>query len=136
MYADDTFFQLVLIGRVGLVAISVAMGMLAIWGTWALTRRARLPARILAALGFFCVFEWLTPQVHYLWYVLVIDGLPLQWVIAPWPDPGVVWRVMGFQGTPDLSNHGRAALGWALLLVGLTAPWLRRREDAARSEAG
>ncbi|MEM1298634.1 MAG: hypothetical protein AAGH68_05080 [Pseudomonadota bacterium] len=119
MYADDTFFHLSFVGRVGLVAISGAMGALAMWGTWRLTRNIRWPARILAALGMFCVFEWLAPQVHYLWYRQVIDGLPSQWVIGPWPDPSAVWRVMGLQEPASLSVHGRATLGWSLLLIAI-----------------
>lgn len=125
MYAEDTFFHLSLTGRVGLVVISGAMGALCLWGAWALGRRARWPARVLAGLGIFCVFEWLAPQVHYLWYRQVIDGLPLQWVIGRWPDPSAVWRVMGFQTPPSLSAHGRAGLGWTVLVVAIAAPWIQ-----------
>lgn len=121
MYAEDTFFHLSLVGRIGLVVISGAMAAIALWATWRLTRSIRWPARVLAALGMFCVFEWLAPQAHYLWYTQVIDGLPLQWVIGAWPDPSAVWRVMGFQEPASLSAHGRAGLGWALVAIAVLA---------------
>lgn len=121
MYDGDTFFHLSLTGRIGLVLISAMMEALALWGCWRLTRWARWPSRLLGALGIYVVFEWLAPQVHYLWYMMVIDGLPLQWVIGPLPRPGVVWEIMGFQAPASLSAHARAVLGWACVLTALLA---------------
>ncbi|MFK7941780.1 MAG: hypothetical protein AB8B85_02520 [Paracoccaceae bacterium] len=135
MYAEDTFFHLSPMGRIGLVVISGAMAALCLWGVWILTRRIGLPARVLAGLGAFCVFEWLAPQIHYLWYIQVIDGLPLQWVIGAWPDPSAVWRIMGFQEASSLSTHGRAAMGWTLLGTAIAAPWIGRG-DRSRELAG
>ncbi len=119
MYADDTFFQLSLTGRIGLLLISGGLGALTLWACHVLTRRVRWPLRLLGALGVFVVFEWLAPQIHYLWYRAVIDGLPLQWVIGPWPDTGAAWRVLFLQEAPGLSAHARALLGWACVAVAL-----------------
>ena len=125
LYASDTFFHLSLTGRVGLVVISGAMAVLSLWAAWAASRSQTLPVRPVIGIAIFCAFEWLAPQVHYLWYRQVIDGLPLQWVIDPWPRVlEAPWRVMGFQEPASLSAHSRGALGWALLLVALIAPWL------------
>ena len=126
MYENDTFFHLSLTGQIGLVVISILLGAITLWGTWWLTRHRRIVTRTLAALGVVTVFEWLAPQIHYLWYMAVIDGLPLQWVIPAYPRPVSAWEVLGFQLPASLSAHGRAALGWAIVAVALAAPWIRR----------
>ena len=125
MYANDTFFHLNLIGQVGLVLISLVLVAITLIGTWLLTRRRGLVTRVLAGLGVVVVFEWLAPQVHYLWYMAVIDGLPLQWVIPAYPRPAAAWQVLGLQLPPSLSAHGRAALGWMVLMTALVSPWIR-----------
>ena len=130
MYEADTFWQLSPVGRMGLVMISGGMAALTLWGCLRLTRSRRWVTRLLAGLGCVAVFEWLAPQVHYLWYMQVIDGLPLQWVIERYPDPASVWRVLVFEGPASLSSHSRGALAWAVLAVAIVAP-LTKRKGAA-----
>ena len=126
VYADDTFFHLSLVGQVGLVLISLLLAAITLAGTWALTRRRGLVTRVLASLGVVVVFEWLAPQIHYLWYLVVIDGLPLQWVVPLYPQPAAAWQVLGFQLPESLSAHSRAALGWLVIATALAAPWIRQ----------
>ncbi|MEM7742078.1 MAG: hypothetical protein AAF409_00090 [Pseudomonadota bacterium] len=116
MYDGDTFFHLSLIGRIGLVALSGAMATLVLWAAWRLGHQAHWPTRLLVALGAFVLFEWLAPQIHYLWYRQVIEGLPLQWVIS-WPRPVAAAEVLLLQSGTSLSAHGRAMLGWGLIAV-------------------
>ena len=137
MYTNDTFFHLSLVGQIGLIAISLALASITLLGTWVLTRRRGLVTRALAALGVVTVFEWIAPQIHYLWYLVVIDGLPLQWVIPAYPQPASAWQVLGFQLPASLSAHGRAALGWLIIATAIVAPWLKpqRSHHSQRSPA-
>ncbi|MEM0988776.1 MAG: hypothetical protein AAGK00_07830 [Pseudomonadota bacterium] len=117
MCQDDTFFQLSLLAQAGVLVLAVAMAVAVSWAAWRLGRRANWPTRLLVALGAFLIFEWLSPQVFYLWYRVHIPDLPLQWVIGPWPRPGAAVEVLLFQTPGSLSAHGRAGLGWALILA-------------------
>lgn len=126
MYESDTFFHLSMTGRIGLVLLSSLMGLATLWSAWRLSRGTRFVIRLLIGLGAFAVFDWLAPQAHYLWYRQVIEGLPLQWVIAPWPDIAASVDVLAFQAGASLSAHTRAALGWLCIL----AAYLSRRTGA------
>ena len=106
-------------------AISLLLALLVLLATWSLARRRRIVTRLLAGLGVIVVFEWLSPQIHYLWYMAVIDGLPLQWVIPAYPRPIAAWEVLSLQLPASLSAHGRAVLGWMVIATALAAPWIR-----------
>ena len=117
MYEGDTFFHLAPLARAGLVLLSAALAALTLGGTWLLVRRAHWPTRLLAALGAFVAFEWLSTQVYYLYYLLVFEGLPPQWVITWYPNPVAAAETLLFLGKATLSDHGRALLGWILIAV-------------------
>lgn len=125
MYSEDTLFHLSPLGQSGVVVIALGLAAATLWGTWRLTRHWRWPVRLLAAMGMVVIYEWLHPQVFYLWYLVVIDGLPLQWVIGALPDPSSGWRVLAFEERASLSAHGRGVLGWMCILLALARPCAR-----------
>ena len=77
-------------------------------------------------------FEWLSPQVYYLYYIFLFD-LPLQLVVQTPPTPGDVVRLLTFTAGFDLSHHGRGALSW-LILLACVAP--HRQSQRAQVQTG
>ena len=122
MYAQDSFFDLSPLGQVGLACLSTVL-----FAVTALAARSLFKGRPLwiilpGALCLFWLFDWLAPQIYYMYYRILIPGLPLQWVI--WPPPGLaeIAGLVTFQGPQSLSAHSRGLLAWSLVLVG----WLGR----------
>ena len=82
MYSEDSFFTLTPMGQFGLVTVSfgLLLGVLAL-ASWGVKGR-RLSIRITTALAIYWLFVWLSPQIYYAYYRMIIDGLPQQWVIG------------------------------------------------------
>ena len=122
MYDGDSFFTLSVAGQIGLTVLSGILALAMCFVTWHLTRTRSPLARLFIAILLFGVFEWLSPQIYYTYYRAIIPDLPLQWVIATWPDPSATLRLLTFSEEASLSAHGRGLLGWAMLLIALIAP--------------
>jgi len=122
MYDTDSFFTLGTWGRVGLLAISAALTLLWVLLAIQLRRFSRLRAG-LAGLALFWLFVWLSPQFYYAYYLLLFDGLPIQWV-ARAPEPATILRLLSFTERATLSAHGVGILGWLVLLSAIL--WPRR----------
>ena len=119
MYEGDSFFTLSPLGQVGLVLLSVALATATVWLAWRVALRSRLITRALIGLGVYMVFAWVSPQLYYSYYLMIFDGLPIQWVIK-WP-PEMMRAVAEFTFTDrsSLAAHGRGILGWLCVLVPL-----------------
>ncbi|MCK0168793.1 hypothetical protein MWU52_14635 [Jannaschia sp. S6380] len=118
-YADDSFFTLTASGQVGLAVLS--LGLACLMGLAALRLH-----RVLWALALFGAFVWLSPQVYYLYYVAIIDGLPWQIVVGRPPGPGTLLRLLTFTGDANLSDHGKGVLGWAMIALAAGSAVMRR----------
>ena len=123
MYQNDSFFDLSLWERVGLVGISATLAVLTLLAAWRLLRNRPAWLRVLGALTLFWAFVWASPQIYYTYYRMIIPDLPLQWVIWPPAHPAEALKMLFFSGPQNLSAHSQGVLGWALLL----APWLGSR---------
>ena len=121
MYQQDSFFDLTPWGQVGLACISLTLFALMMFVTYRLLWRVPIWVRVLGALCLFYVFVWVSPQVYYTYYRMIIPDLPLQWVIWPPPEPSKALKMLVFQWRDNLSAHGQGLLGWG----GLAAPWLK-----------
>ncbi len=128
MYADDPFFNLSTVGRAGLVALSVLVFVVILALALAVFRRINLrswslslAARLVLALCVLWAFEWLSPQLYYQYFQLIIDGLPAQIVVKPPPSPAALFDLLSFSAKSSISHHSRALLGWALILAALYA---------------
>ena len=75
MYAEDSFHTLSLASQIGLVVLSLLLAGLLIFASWRLALRRRLAARIAFAVLLLFLFVWLSPQVYYLYYLALFDGL-------------------------------------------------------------
>lgn len=124
MYADDSLFTLSIAGRWGLVAVSLLLSGSTLALLWRLMRGRLIFIRVVLALVLFAAFVWLTPQFYYLYYLVLIDGLILQSVIALPPSPNDLIRQLFFQERANLSYHSRGVLGWIMILMALLQPRL------------
>ncbi|MDB2407995.1 hypothetical protein N9W17_05715 [Jannaschia sp.] len=114
MYDQDSLFTLTPLEIAGVLAISLAMWLACAW----LVRRGRSRAvRLALAVGAFAGFAWLSPQVYYLYYMIVFEGLPWQIVLDEPPSPLRLLRLLSFTAEATLSRHGQGVLGWSLLAV-------------------
>lgn len=89
---------------------------------WAVVRPP-LPRwwRLLWAVGLFWAFLWLGPQVYYLYYLAIFEGLPVQAVVGwPPPDIGEFGTTILFLTQPHLPDLARGSLFWLLILAALT----------------
>lgn len=119
MYGGDPFFMLTPWGRVGLVVVSAMLAGLLLLAVIGLSRGRAWPLRLgIAALSFFA-FVWLSPQVYYLYFMALFDGLPWQIVVKPPPAPRDLLSLLAFGQRGTLANHGAALLGWTLGIAAL-----------------
>lgn len=117
MYAEDSFFTLGPVARIGLVGLSLALSAATLFLAWGLGRGRHWGLRLALGVGSLWAFAWLSPQVYYLYYQVVLDGLPWQIVVKAPPGPAEIIRLLGFSARPTLSDHGKGLLGWALILL-------------------
>ena len=121
-YAGDSFLTLGTGGRVGLLLLSALL-----WaGMLALGWRLRGAIGAFGGVALFWAFLWLSPQVYYLYYQAIFDGLPWQVVIAAPPDPARLLRLLTFTDAATLSAHGKGALGWSLIALAPVRAAMRR----------
>ncbi|MEP1207011.1 MAG: hypothetical protein ABJM29_10115 [Rhizobiaceae bacterium] len=119
MYAEDSFFTLTMTGRLGLVALSALLGGLTLALFLRLSRGQYLVWRLSLALVLFFAFVWLSPQIYYAYYQLLIGDLPWQIVIGSPPTASDLFKQLSFQERHNLSYHSRGALGWLLIVLAL-----------------
>lgn len=119
MYNQDTFFHLSISGRMGLVIVSLVMSAILLASYWWLTNRCSIPIKILLTFVFIWGFIWFSPQAYYLYYIQIIEGLPLQNVIQYPPSIFETVQTITFTGNSNLSNHSKGILFWAMMLIAL-----------------
>ena len=122
MYAHDSFHTLTLLGKLGLVSLSLVLTAAIMLGAWRAMARVSVIPRIGVAVSLFYFFVWLSPQIYYGYYLILFDNLPLQIVIKAPPNPTQLIELLAFQGAATLSAHSLALLGWALITAVLVVP--------------
>lgn len=115
MYAEDSFHTLSVSGQIGLIVLSLALFRITISINRRVTRRVPIPAQIISAVAALWLFVWLSPQIYYLYYLTIFEGLPFQNVIRQPPSPMVILRLITFLGDATLSAQAQGALFWALV---------------------
>ena len=127
MYRQDSFFDLTPWGQVGLAGISTVLFLATLLTAYGLYRGRGLWARLPIALVLLWLFVWLSPQVYYTYYRMIIPDLPLQWVIWPPPGPQGALELLVFQGPQNLSAHSKGIMGWVLLAMSFVRLPTRKR---------
>lgn len=117
MYAEDSFFTLSMSQRIGLLALTGLLSVLMIWLSRICTKSSRMGVRIVLPIVLFAVFVWAAPQVYYQYYLMIFDGLPIQWVVKWPPDLLEPFRYLSFTGPASFSAHGQGVLFWAMVLA-------------------
>ena len=135
MYAGDSFHSLSGAGQVGPVVLSALLAVAAVACILAFFRLSKSPGlRMISALSAFWVFLWLSPQIYYFYYQIILDDLPSQMVIGQPPTPTVLMDLLFFRDPATLSGHAKGVLGWTLIILGPFASALsmsRRRKRSA-----
>ena len=119
MYSKDTFFHLSFYGQIGLLILSLVVSAITIWLFWKTSKRFKLPIKLILAIAFIWIFIWLSPQVYYLYYIQIIEGLPLQNVIQWPPSIFEILHTLTFTGKSNLSNHSKGLMFWVMMLIAL-----------------
>lgn len=130
MYAGNSFYSLSAAGQGGLVVVSTLLALAAVACVLALFRVSKsLGLRMIAALSVFWVFLWLSPQIYYFYYQIILDDLPWQFVIGGPPNPTALIKLLLFSGPTTLADHAKGVLGWTLFILGplATARTVRER---------
>ncbi len=135
MYAGDSFHSLSGAGQGGLAVLSALLALAAVACVLAFFRLSKSPGmRMIFALAAFWAFLWLSPQIYYFYYQIILDDLPLQMVIGQPPAPAVLIDLLLFRGPTTLSGHAKGVLGWQLIILGPLAWALsasRKRKGSA-----
>jgi hypothetical protein len=129
MYNQDSFFTLSTWGQTGLLALSLMMFAVLIWGMSRICAAWYIKLGI-AILGFY-FFAWLSPQVYYTYYLVLFEELPNQWVISAPPSINDIVHLVTFSGPQNLSAHSQAVLAWGMICTGQLSQLSRRCRNAA-----
>jgi hypothetical protein len=117
MYDGDSLFTLSGPHQFGLVVLSAALFCLLLILSWRFSRGRSVLVRLGLSFVLFFGFVWLSPQIYYQYYRMIIDGLPAQFVVG-WPHGlSHLFQLLSFQSDANLSVHSQGVLGWALVVV-------------------
>lgn len=141
MYDGDSFYTLSSGGQAGLALLSLVLATATLVGAGRLFKlvpdrglAAKLAARIGVSIFVMWLFVWLSPQVYYLYYLTIFDGLPWQIVVQNPPEFHATLQQVTFSGPATLSDHSKGALAWLLIFYASAQPlWQhRQRRQASR----
>lgn len=120
MFEGDSYLILISGGEVALAALSGLLVFLAVASVRVTRRYVNLPAAV-PALGIvsFWVFVWVTPQIYYLLYMALLDGLGFQWIIGWPPGPQRLIGLLTFQAQATDVDMPLGVLGWVMFLVAI-----------------
>ncbi len=132
MYAGDSFYGLSAAGQGSLVVLSTLLALAAVACVLALFRLSKSRGlRMIAGLAVFWIFLWLSPQIYYFFYQIILDDLPWQIVIGGPPNLTALIDLLLFSGPATLAGHAKGVLGWTLFILGPLAT-----AKASASESG
>lgn len=127
MYSDDTFFHLSIPGQIGLAILSALLCIITVWIFHKTSSRFGLLVKVLLAIVFLWTFTWVSPQIYYLYYWVIFDGLPLQSVIQTPPSVAEILAYITFSGEQNLSAHSKGVLFWILIFVAVWKKYQDKR---------
>ncbi|MEP3196545.1 MAG: hypothetical protein ABJO57_01630 [Lentilitoribacter sp.] len=117
MYENDSFLTLTVAERIGLVCVTLLLSAALIWLFWVAIKRVNFWVCPLLALVFLYVFIWLSPQIYYLYYLVIFDFLDFKNVIHPPFNPLTLFNLLTFTESGKLADHGKGVLGWILIAL-------------------
>ena len=117
MYENDSFLTLSIIERIGLLCVTLLLSIALIWLFWKAIYRINVWLRPFLALVFLYLFIWLSPQIYYLYYLVIFDFLDFKNVIHPPFNPLTLFNLLTFSESGKLADHGKGVLGWILIAL-------------------
>lgn len=135
-YSGDTLHNLSLIGRIGLVLLTLVLVVLLISVSMVKSRMLQQMPRashgaaaaifmmdLLLTFLLFAAAVTLVPQVYYTYYLLLFDFLDQQWIIKP---SALVraWHSLSMSAQAGSSSHAVGFSGWWLMVIVILS-WLR-----------
>ena len=127
MYEYDSFFTLSVMGQVGLTVLSIGLGILLVGLVRWMVQDRPMALRLVSAVLALWLFIWLSPQIYYLYYMLLFDGLVFKSVLSSPPSLAKLFEVLFLRSDSTLSNHGKTLLGWILIISSLVRRTPRNR---------
>lgn len=122
MYENDSFLTLSIAERIGLLCVTLVLSAFLIWLFWLTIKRLNIWIRPMLALVFLYVFIWLSPQIYYLYYLVIFDFLDFKNVIHPPFNPLTLLNLLTFTESGKLADHGKGVLGWILIILSFLKP--------------
>ena len=127
MYEYDSFFTLSVMGQVGLTVLSIGLGILLVGLVRWMVQDRPMALRLVSAVLALWLFVWLSPQIYYLYYMLLFDGLVFKSVLSSPPSLAELFEILFLRSDSTLSNHGKTLLGWILIISSLVRRTPRNR---------
>lgn len=115
MYAEDSFYTLSQLARLGLLALSALLAFGVVMIAFVAMRLRRGSVRVAIAVTLFSLFVWISPQAYYEYYQLILTGLPRHWVIGQPPTFDELLNLVTFTGPQTISAHSIGGLFWGLI---------------------
>ena len=129
-FNKDTIFILSIPERTGLIILSTILFVVLMWLNYAKSRLVDrhfcgTPFRyfapgidMLLLLAMFMCAVAVAPQFLYTYYIVALDGLPLQWVTS-WPTSTQLWQWFRMAPIDSLNTMMRGLLLWSMLAAAL-----------------
>jgi hypothetical protein len=116
-FAEDSFFTLSLMERIGLLSLSLVLSAICIVLVYLIPYWR--PLRVFIAVVVFYLFVWLSPQLYYLYYIMIFDGLPWQMVVRMPPLLSDLFAVVFFVQSENLAKVSQAILFWLMIFAAI-----------------
>jgi len=129
LYQNDSFYSLSTFGQLGLVFLSLLLCLGLMWVLCRLSRGRSVMVSVLLSLVLFYLFVWLSPQIYYSYYWLIMENLPVQNVIKRPPSFYKIADFMFFQGRATYSNHAKGLMNLAMISL---AVWSSTRRVSGK----
>jgi hypothetical protein len=117
MYENDSFLTLSIIEHIGLLSVTLVLSIALIWLFWKTIYWVNVWLRPFFALMFLYLFIWLSPQIYYLYYLVIFDFLDFKNVIHSPFNPLTLFNLLTFTESGKLADHGKGVLGWILIAL-------------------
>jgi hypothetical protein len=107
--------------------LSAALSLTILVVFWKTAWRANIVLKLGFSVFALWLFVWLSPQAYYTYYLFLFDGLEFKNVIKSPPTMTEMFSLLTFSDRANFSNHGKALLGWGLIMLSILGSRGHRR---------
>lgn len=127
MYEGDSFYTLSILGRAGLILLSIFLATILVLTLLKIIKRFNLLMNLAFSVFFLWLFVWLSPQIYYTYYMLLFDFLEFKSVLKLPPAPNEILGLLSFTDQANFSNHSKGILGWIMVLMSFWQSYVRKK---------